>query len=115
MIVCAPIRATLPEQAVLLSRKGGTEDMTTPTIEEFRAVLLRRLKRAEMNGETYRDVRAGDLHREVGECLDADHRMPTCCEAMRQTMRGSDRILAVPAIKDGANLIVRYALPRASP
>jgi hypothetical protein len=51
-------------------------------------------------------VQAGDLHREIGGRFDADHRMSICCEAMRQTMRGSDCILAMPANKDGANLIV---------
>lgn len=90
-------------------------NMTTPDLEEFRAALLRRFERAEKNRETYRDVQAGDLHREVGGRSDADHRISICCEAMRQAMRGNDRVLAMPANRDGANLIVRYILPRASP
>ena len=87
--------------------------MTTPGADDFRAALLRQLAEAEKNGEAHCEVKAGDLHREVGGYPDAEHRMPTCCGVMRQAMTGKDRILEAPGSGYGANLLIRYMLPRA--
>lgn len=86
-----------------------------PGIDDFRTALQKRLAEAEKNGELHCDVKAGDLHREVGGIPDPDHRLPTCCNAMRQAMRGNDRILASPGSGYGANLLIRYMLPRIPP
>jgi hypothetical protein len=86
-----------------------------PGIDDFRATLQKRLAEAEKNGESHYDVKAGDLQREVGGIPDPDLRLPTCCDAMRQTMRGSDRILAASGSGYGANLLIRYMLPRMPP
>lgn len=86
--------------------------MIPPGMDDFRTALQKRLAKAEKNGESHCDVRASDLHREVGGYPDPDHRLPTCCEAMRQTMRGRDRILESPGSGYGANLLIRYTLPR---
>jgi hypothetical protein len=87
----------------------------TPGIDDFRTALQKRLAEAERNGELHCDVKAGDLQREVGGLPDPDHRLPNCCEAMRQTMRGRDRILASPGSGYGETLLIRYMLPRMPP
>ena len=61
---------------------------------------------------SYKDVRAGDLHRRVGGYPQPNHRMPTCCHAMYQAKCFDDKILqALPKGKD-ALLTIRYKLPR---
>jgi hypothetical protein len=85
--------------------------MRTPGIDDFRAALQKRLTKAEGHGESHCDVKAGNLHREVGGYPDPDHRMPTCCEAMT----GKDRILEAPGNGVGPLLLVRYTLPRTKP
>jgi len=89
--------------------------VTTPGIDDFRTALQKRLAKAEGNGESHCDVKAGDLHHEVGGYPDPDHRMPTCCQAMRQAMTGKDRILEAPGNGVGPLLLVRYTLPRTKP
>jgi hypothetical protein len=87
----------------------------TPGINDFRAALHKRLTETERNGESHCDVKAGELHREVGRYPDTDQDMPTCCEAMRQAMTGKDRILEAPGNGVGPLLLVRYILPRMKP
>jgi 5-methylcytosine-specific restriction protein A len=57
-------------------------------------------------------VNAGDLHRRVGGYPGTNHRMPMCCSAMRQAMRGGDRIIQAPPKGNGASLSIEYQLPR---
>ena len=58
-------------------------------------------------------LRAGDLHRELGDYPDPQkHRMPLCCEAMRDSMNPNDKIIKKPKKDDGANLVIWYELPR---
>ena len=55
------------------------------------------------------DLKAGDVHTAYGGYPGPQHRMPSCCQAMRNAMRGSDEILpGGPAKGNGASLRIRY-------
>lgn len=76
------------------------------TTEEFAEEVLRRID--NMTG-LYIDVTSGDVHRAVGGYPGENHRMKSCCEAMRKCMRGDDEILPDgPEKGNGATLTVRY-------
>ena len=57
--------------------------------------------------------RVGDLHEEVGGYPGSDHRMPSCCSVMRGEMASGDAVVHQPPKGDGANLVIRFRLPRA--
>jgi 5-methylcytosine-specific restriction protein A len=86
--------------------------VSTPDSGEFRTVLEARLALAEREAKHFIDIEAGGLHREVGGYPARNHRMPLCCQVMRQAMNDRDRILAEPKKGQGASLKIRYALPR---
>ncbi len=71
----------------------------------FEAEILRRIK--NMDGP-YVDVTSGDVHRTVGGYPGRNHRMPMCCQAMKNCMRGDDKVLYAPPSGKGATLKVRY-------
>lgn len=83
-----------------------------PRAPEFRAVLERVLADAERRGAPYVDARSGNLHRQVGMYPGPDHRMPSCCAVMEEAMQPGDSIVRTPPKGRGANLIIRYQLPR---
>jgi len=84
-----------------------------PTKEEFRDQLLEVFRIAEQRREASVIVRAGDLHRAVGEYPNRKtHRMPVCCNVMRRAMRTGDVVVSEPRRGQGATLTIRYALPR---
>lgn len=87
-------------------------DGATPTAEEFRSRLNGLLREAELAGEPYLDVGAGDLHRLVGAYPGPKHRMPTCCQVMRTMMQSGDLVLKAPPSGAGAALTIRYRFPR---
>lgn len=70
------------------------------------------LAKADKQHAEFVDVRSGDLHRAVGWYPGPDHRMPACCGAMRAAMRVGDKVIRTPPKGNGANLVIRYALPR---
>ena len=84
----------------------------SPSTNEFSKALDRILSGASEMGLVAVEVRSGNLHRVVGGYPGNDHRMPACCNAMRKGMNASDSIVEKPPKENGANLIVRYALPR---
>jgi len=84
----------------------------TPTAPMFQDALERRFQVAAAKGQQSIDVRAGDLHQEVGNYPKPNHRMPTCCSILRSAMRGGDVILSQPLKGNGASLTIRYQLPR---
>jgi hypothetical protein len=103
-----------PERRVNAEKKR-TVKMTIPGADDFRIALLKKLTQEEQGGKSHCDVKASDLLRAVGEHPDQDRRVRACCEVMRQIMRGRDRILAAPGTGYGANLSIRYTLPRTPP
>jgi hypothetical protein len=80
--------------------------------EKFRAALRKKLRDAERAGGKHIDVNSGKLHREVGGYPGLSHRMPVCCEVMRNEMTIADRIVAAPKKGNGASLTITYRLPR---
>jgi len=81
-----------------------------PTSSDFNAELNNILASAQNNNLPYVDVRAGDLHQQVGGYPGADHRMPVCCDVMKKRVRSGDQILHKPPKGQGASLIIRYLL-----
>ena len=58
------------------------------------------------------DVLSGDLHRGVGDYPGSNHRMPICCNVMRQNMKPGDIVLREPPKGNGATVEIRYTIPR---
>ena len=83
-----------------------------PTTAEFREALLARFRAATSAGEESVEVRAGDLHRQLGGYPGPSHQMPSCCAVMHDELRVGDQIVAQPTSGKGASLVVRYLLPR---
>ncbi|MBI4202121.1 MAG: DUF2442 domain-containing protein [Chloroflexi bacterium] len=80
--------------------------------EDFRKALRTKLSEASEKGTPFLDVNSGALHRELGGYPGPHHQMPTCCNVMRQEMRDGDLIVEEPPKGRGANLTIRYKLPR---
>ena len=78
----------------------------------FRVELRRQLKAAERGGGKFLQVNSGKLHREVGGYPGPSHRMPVCCEVMRNEMTMGDQIISAPKKGNGASLTISYRLPR---
>ena len=57
-------------------------------------------------------IRAGDLHRVVGDYPGPNHRMPVCCRVLRKAMIAGDQMLMSPPKGNGANLQIRFVFPR---
>ena len=85
-----------------------------PTARDFEIGMRVAFRVAEAAGLSHVDIRAGDLHTDIGSYPGPDHRMPVCCRVMRELMLAGDRILKQPPAGAGANLVVRYMLPRKS-
>ena len=79
--------------------------------KQYRAVLTKALAVAQKQGFSAVEVRAADLHKKLGGYTGSDHRIPVCCEVMRQAMKPSDEVVA-SSRSQGANLTIRYRLPR---
>lgn len=78
----------------------------------FQAELDHIFRTAQQQGLSEIKVKSGELHRQVGGYPSNNHRMPVCCQVMRENMRPGDQILAAPPKGDGATLVIRYKLPR---
>lgn len=83
-----------------------------PTHERFTQELQSVLAEARNRGDQSVDVRSGDLHRRTGGYPQRRHRLPTCCRVMYEFMRPQDEIIKRPPKGNGANLVIRYHLPR---
>ena len=84
-----------------------------PIADDFRAKLRSILRNAALQSLSHVDVRAGELHRLVGDYPDQrHHRMPMCCAVMRQEMKMGDSIMSEPPKGQGASLTIRYTFPR---
>lgn len=84
-----------------------------PTADEFRNTLSKAFEAAETAGIEAVEIQAGQLHREVGDYPNPKlHRMPVCCEVMRQLMQLGDEVITAPPKGNGASLTIRYRLPR---
>lgn len=86
--------------------------MTEPSTDDFRQLLEKFFATAEELGFVAVDVNSGNLHRFIGVYPSPNHRMPACCGAMRNAMQPGDSIVEEPPKGSGANLTIRYQLPR---
>lgn len=83
-----------------------------PTAVDFRDQLAKEIESAEAAGKGYVDIRSGDLHTKLGGYPGPSHRMPVCCNVMRAEMHNGDEELESPPRGRGANLVIRYRIPR---
>ena len=83
-----------------------------PTAVDFRDQLAKEFESAEAAGKGYVDIRSGDLHTKLGGYPGPNHRMPVCCNVMRTEMSIDDKELRSPPRGRGANLVIRYTIPR---
>lgn len=79
--------------------------------ETFRRALQRVLDESPGG---FVDVNAKELYTKVGGGKGKDYRMPECCYAMKKAMKRGDERRAGPPSWQGANLTIRYILPRKS-
>ena len=94
--------------------RGDGGGVTMPTVQEFRDFILMAFGEANKNGQAEVILRAGDVHQQLGGYpAKGSHQMPSCCDAMTQMMRTGDSVLQSPPKGKGANLVIRYKLPRA--
>lgn len=82
--------------------------MSPPIKEDFEIALQTRFQRAKEQGKRSIGVRSGDLHQEVGGYPGHNHRMPLCCDVMREMMREGDTVDFSPESGQGASLLIRY-------
>ena len=79
---------------------------------EFRTEIWKLMREAQAATAEYVDINSGEVHRALGGYPGPDHRMPTCCGAMREDMRPGDTVRSSPPKGRGASLTIRYRLPR---
>jgi 5-methylcytosine-specific restriction protein A len=87
---------------------------TKITSETIRAALARNFAAAASDHQSFVDLIAGSLHREIGGYPGGNHRMPLVCSVMRSVMQPGDLVLAAPPSGQGASLKIRYGVPRAA-
>jgi hypothetical protein len=88
----------------------GILSTSTPTSNDFRKALLALKQSAQHQVRKHLTLSAGELHRIVGGYPGPDHRMPVCCNVMRQEMRRGDEVLDEPPKGAGASLTIAYRL-----
>ena len=71
----------------------------------FEQILEREIQNARGN---YVQIRSGDLHRLIGGYPGPTHRMPLCCDVMRNRMGPDDFIVEAPPKGNGASLVIQY-------
>ncbi|MGA2917930.1 MAG: hypothetical protein ABSE13_05250 [Methanoregula sp.] len=83
-----------------------------PDADTFRSALIQIFKDSQQKGITSIDVRAGGLHEKVGGYPGPNYRMPICFFVMRSFLDSQDKIVTVRPKGYGANLVIRYHIPR---
>ena len=82
------------------------------TTQQFKDAILLKLTSATSEGRDSITIHAGKLHEELGNYPGRNHTMPCCCNAMLALMTVRDRIITQPPKGKGANLEIKYLLPR---
>ena len=77
------------------------------SIDHFRQELLEQMSHAATQGQIDILVNSGELCRSI---RNGDLRMSTCCDAMEEEIKAGDVLVERT---DGAEMTVRYLLPRA--
>ncbi|GKX65174.1 hypothetical protein [Inconstantimicrobium mannanitabidum] len=78
--------------------------------DNFREELIKILENAKEQGKVFVDISSEELHKQVGGYPGRNHRMPTCCNVMKNMMKPNDKIIQEPLKGKGASLIIRYFL-----
>ena len=108
------IHASPPVQPL---KKLTLEISDMPTSEDFKTELYRMMNEALFDGKSTAEIKAGDLHMRVGGYPGPNHRIPVCCVVMLAAFapEAGDVILEEPPSGQGANLTIRYVLPKLEP
>ena len=93
-------------------RRPKVEKRTPPNEKDFQGALDSFFASAQQKGESFVEIKSGDLHRSVGGYHGRSHRMPLCCAVMKKNMKEEDEILQQPPSGQGATLVIRFRLPR---
>jgi hypothetical protein len=80
------------------------------TMDDFRVTIEKIFEIAKQVKLSAVVIQSGNLHRLVGGYPGSNHRMPMCCNAMRQMMKENDEILKEPPKGNGASLEIIYWL-----
>ncbi len=88
------------------------KETSVPSTSDLEIALQGLITLAQEEGKPYLDVVSGDLHKMVGGYPGTQHRMPLCCDVMRNAMKPTDEVLNSPRKGKGASLSIRYYLPR---
>lgn len=80
-----------------------------PNTEDFKKEMAFQIAEARTNGLPFVELIAGDIHRKLGGYPNnGKHQMPSCCKAMRDTMRPGDKIIYEPPQGKGPSLRIKY-------
>ena len=83
-----------------------------PNTQDFQNTLDRILRSAQELGACFIGIKSGDLHQLVGGYPSDDHRIPVCCDVMKERRGSGDEIIEEPPSGQGATLVIQYQLPR---
>jgi hypothetical protein len=85
-----------------------------PNEQDFRAHIRGMIREAQAASAAFVDINSGHVHRAVSgyPAPDGNHRMPICCQVMKDEKRSDDVVLSSPLKGQGASLTIRYKLPR---
>lgn len=86
-----------------------------PTTKDFEEALSLIFKyKTICENADFVEIQSGKLHEFVGgyPVKDNNHRMPVCCDAMRNFLTENDEILNESPSGQSSNLLIRYKLPR---
>lgn len=100
---------TTSEDVEMVQEAEGPPDRT-----RFDAEIDEQRRRAIKQGRPHVEINAGELHRTIGGYPRSSHRMPVCCDALRNAMQDGDMVVFEPPGGQGASLTVRYLLSRSS-
>ncbi|PHV08914.1 HNH endonuclease [Janthinobacterium sp. BJB412] len=94
--------------------KRGGHHKVEPRLSkvDYQVAIRKMFAEAGGAGQAHLGVHAGKLHTKVGGYPGPGHSMPSCCDVMYAEMKHGDEVLEAPPKKRGANVVIRYRLPR---
>ena len=81
-----------------------------PSTLDFENLITFILRTSQAYSLPFKILTARELHTFVGGYPGTNHRIPNCCNAMRNLMVNEDEIIGNP--NDGANFTIKYKLSR---
>ena len=83
-----------------------------PRAADFEREVRERWRLAQVEGASYVDINAGEVHRKLGGYPGPGNAMANCCQVMERLREASDQVRESPRKGKGASLTIRYFLPR---